>query len=128
MISGSPRDTLSITTLAGRKKYKLLNYDMQRDTLDGSWRYLASKLCLHRDGSYYFHLACEKDIPDKKVTDASTFMGVDVGINCLAVASTTDKKCKFFAGGEIKNHRNIPRMNVEGYRKQAVDIWALDPV
>ena len=41
------------------------------------------------------------------MTDASTFMGVDVGINCLAVASTTDKKCKFFAGGEIKNHRNI---------------------
>jgi IS605 OrfB family transposase len=52
-------------------------------------------------------LSCEKDIPDKKVTDASTFMGVDVGINCLAVASTTDKKCKFFADGEIKNHRNI---------------------
>lgn len=33
-------------------------------------------------------------------------MGVDVGINYLAVASTTDKKCKFFAGGEIKNLRN----------------------
>jgi putative transposase len=48
----------------------------------------------------------KKDIPDKNVVDASTFMGVDVGINCLAVASTMDKKCKFFAGGEIKNHRN----------------------
>jgi hypothetical protein len=34
-------------------------------------------------------------------------MGIDVGINCLAVASTTDKKCKFFAGGEIKDHRNV---------------------
>jgi hypothetical protein len=29
-------------------------------------------------------------------------MGIDLGINFLAVASTTDKKCKFFAGGEIK--------------------------
>ena len=104
---GFSEDTLSITTLAGRKKYKLLNYRYAQRYLDGSWRYLASKLCLHRDGAYYFHLACEKDIPDKKVTDASTFMGVDVGINCLAVASTTDKKCKFFAGGEIKNHRNV---------------------
>lgn len=104
---GFSQDTLSITTLAGRKKYKLLNYRYAERYLDGSWRFLASKLCLHRDGSYYFHLSCEKDIPDKKVTDASTFMGVDVGINCLAVASTTDKKCKFFAGGEIKNHRNI---------------------
>ena len=104
---GFSQDTLSITTLAGRKKYKLLNYRYAERYIDGSWRFLASKLCLHRDGSYYFHLSCEKDIPDKKVTDASTFMGVDVGINCLAVASTTDKKCKFFAGGEIKNHRNI---------------------
>ena len=104
---GFSQDTLSITTLTGRKKYKLLNYRYAERYLDGSWRFLASKLCLHRDGSYYFHLSCEKDIPDKKVTDASTFMGVDVGINCLAVASTTDKKCKFFAGGEIKNHRNI---------------------
>jgi putative transposase len=104
---GFSKGTLSITTLEGRKKYKLLNYAYAQKYFDGSWKYSASKLCLHRDGSYYFHLACEKNIPDKKLTDASTFMGVDVGINCLAVASTTDRKCKFFAGGEIKNHRNI---------------------
>ncbi len=104
---GISGDTLSITTLAGRRKYKLLNYRYAQRYLDGSWKYLASKLCLHKDGAYYFHLACEKDIPDKDIVDASTFMGVDVGINCLAVASTTDKRCKFFAGGEIKNHRNI---------------------
>ena len=73
----------------------------------GTWIYSASKLCLHKNGTYFFHLCCEKEIPDKSITDASTFMGVDVGMNCLAVASTTDKKCIFFAGGEIKNHRNM---------------------
>jgi IS605 OrfB family transposase len=104
---GFSKDALSITTLAGRKKYKLQIYKYAERYFDGSWKYLASKLCLHRDGSYYFHLACEKDMPDKKITDASTFMGVDVGINRLAVASTTDKKCIFIAGGEIKNHRDI---------------------
>jgi IS605 OrfB family transposase len=104
---GFSKDTLSITTLAGRKKYKLLNYAYAQKYLDGSWRFSASKLCLHRDGSFYFHLSCEKEIPNREITEASTFMGVDVGINCLAVASTTDKKCRFFAGGEIKNHRNI---------------------
>jgi len=104
---GLSKDTLSITTIAGRKKYKLLNYTYAQKYLDGSWKYSASKLCLHRDGSFYFHLACEKEVPDREITEASTFMGVDVGINCLAVASTTDKKCKFFAGGEIKNRRNI---------------------
>jgi IS605 OrfB family transposase len=103
---GFSKDTLNITTLAGRRKYKLLNYSYAQKYFDGSWKYSASKLCMHKDVSYYFHLACEKDIPDKLVTDASTFMGVDVGMNCL-VASTTDKKCKFFAGGEIKNHRNV---------------------
>ncbi len=34
-------------------------------------------------------------------------MGIDLGINFLAVASTTNKKCKFFAGEEIKNNRNV---------------------
>ena len=104
---GLSGDTLSITTLAGRRRYKILNYQYAQRYLDGSWKYLASKLCLHKNGAYFFHLACAKDIPDKNIVDASTFMGVDVGINCLAVASTTDKQCKFFAGGEIKNHRNI---------------------
>ena len=76
------KDTLSITTLEGRRKYKLQNYRYAQKYIDGSWRYLASKLCLHRDGSYYFHLSCNKEMPDKKLTEASTFMGIDVGINC----------------------------------------------
>ena len=35
---GFSQDTLSITTLAGRKKYKLLNYRYAERYLDGSWR------------------------------------------------------------------------------------------
>ncbi|WP_246589273.1 transposase [Methanofollis formosanus] len=35
------------------------------------------------------------------------FHGVDVGQNFLAVASTTDKKCRFFCGGKAKDLRNI---------------------
>jgi putative transposase len=38
--------TLSITTLAGHKKYKLRNYRYAQRYSDGSWKYLASKLCL----------------------------------------------------------------------------------
>ncbi|TGC10625.1 RNA-guided endonuclease InsQ/TnpB family protein [Methanolobus halotolerans] len=100
------RDTVKITTINGRKPYSILNYDYAAQYFDGSWEYQASKVVLHNDGEYYFHLSIEKEIPDKEITDASTFMGVDVGINYLAVTSTTDKKCKFFAGGEIKNLRN----------------------
>jgi putative transposase len=99
-------NTVKITTNNGRKAYSILKYNHATQYFDGSWKYQASKLALHNDGNYYFHLSIEKEIPDKSITDASTFMGVDVGINYLAVASTTDKKCKFFAGGEIKNLRN----------------------
>lgn len=99
-------NTVKITTINGRKAYSILNYDHATQYFDGSWKYQASKLVLHKDGNYYFHLSVEKEIPDKSITDASTFMGIDVGINYLAVASTTDKKRKFFAGGEIKNLRN----------------------
>ena len=61
----------------------------------------------HRDSSYYFHLVCEKEIEDPEITQASNFMGIDVGINHLAVTFTTNGRCKFFTGGEIKNIRNI---------------------
>ena len=61
----------------------------------------------HKDGGYYFHLCIEKEVYEPEISQASNFMGVDVGINYLAVATTTDKKNKLFCGGEIKNVRNI---------------------
>jgi len=99
-------DTVKITTINGRKAYSILNYDYAKQYFNGSWKYQASKVVKHKDGDYYFHLSLEKEAPDKEITDASTFMGIDVGMNYLAVASTSDKKCSFFAGGEIKNLRN----------------------
>jgi len=101
-------NTVSITTFShGRKTYKIQNYPYAMQFFRKPWKFGASKVVKHRNGEYYFHLTVSQEIPDKKIENASTFMGIDVGINYLAVASTTDKKCKFFAGGEIKNTRNI---------------------
>jgi transposase len=61
----------------------------------------------HKDGDYYFHLTVSQEIPDKKIGETSTIMDVDLDINFLVVASTTDKKFKFFVGGEMKNKRNV---------------------
>jgi IS605 OrfB family transposase len=69
-------------------------------------KFEASKVVKHKDGDYYY-LPVSQELSAKKIEEASTFMGVDLGINFLAVASTTDKKCKFFAVGEIKNKRNV---------------------
>ena len=99
-------NAVKLTTINGRKTYSILNYDHAKQYFDGSWKYQASKVVKHNDGNYFFHLSIEKEISGKNITEASSFMGIDVGINYLAVASTTDKKCKFFAGGEIKDLRN----------------------
>jgi putative transposase len=61
----------------------------------------------HEDDDNYFHLNVSQELPNKRTKDFSIFMSVDLCINFLAVASTTDKECKFFAGGEMKNKRNV---------------------
>lgn len=98
---------IGITTIEGRKTFRYTRYPYMEPYLDDSWKFGASKLVKHQDGIYYFHLCCEKETDTKAITESSNFMGVDVGLNFLAVVSTTDKKCKFFCGGEAKNLRNI---------------------
>jgi putative transposase len=101
-------DSVSITTFSsGRKTYKIQNYDYAKQYFKKPWKFAASKVVKHDNGEYYFHLTVSQGIEEPAIEQSSNFMGVDVGINYLAVASTTDKKCKFFAGGEIKNKRNI---------------------
>lgn len=98
---------LSITTIKGRKKYELADYPHADKHLDKKeWEYCASKL-IRKNENYYFHLSIEKKIIEPDITKTTDFIGIDVGINHLAVATTTDKKNRFFCGGEIKNIRNI---------------------
>ena len=101
------QDSVAITTINnGRKSYKIQNYDNAQQYFDGAWKFTASKVVRHKDGNHYFHLSIEKDVPEKELEETSNYMGVDLGMNNLAVASTTEKKCKFFAGSHIKDIRN----------------------
>lgn len=104
---GISESELSISTINGRKKYPIQMYDRARKFFDGSWTFGASKLVRHKNGKYYFHLCCEKEIDQKTIEEASTFMGIDVGQNYLAVASTTDRKCQFSCGGKAKSLRRV---------------------
>lgn len=100
-------EEISITTLEGRKRYPVTLYDHAKRYFDGTWTFSASKLVKHRDG-YYFHLCCEKEVPTTPKTETPTFMGIDVGMNWLAVGTTTDKKNRFFGNGGIAKHvRNM---------------------
>lgn len=97
--------TVGITTLAaGRKQYKIMEYGHARQYFDGSWTYTASNICRHRDGCYYLHLGLSKTVETPDIEKASGLMGVDVGMNYLAVASTYNKQA-FFDGRRIKDLR-----------------------
>jgi len=96
-------DSVSIITFShDRKTYKICNYPYAKQLFRSPRKFEASKVVKHKDGDYYFHLTYHKNFQTKKIEEAWTFMGIDLGINSLAVASTTDKKCKSFADGEIK--------------------------
>jgi len=101
------KNELSITTINGRKKYPIANYKHAEQYFDETWKYLASKLIRHRSGMYYFHLSMEKEIPQPDITKTTDLIGVDLGMNYLAVVTTTNKQNVFFCGGEIKNTRNL---------------------
>lgn len=98
-------EQLSISTLDGRKKYEITNYEYAEQYFSKEWKYLASELVKHRDGNYYFHLTCKKEVEEKPIEDSENFMGVDVGMNYLAVCTTTDKRQEFFGKGEAKDLR-----------------------
>ena len=101
------QDLVAITTINnGRKPYKIQSYDNAQQYFDGTWKFTASKVVRHKDSNHYFHLSVEKEVPEKELEETSNYMGVDLGMNYLAVASTTEKNCKFFAGGHIKDIRN----------------------
>ncbi|PTD93775.1 transposase [archaeon SCG-AAA382B04] len=99
------QEKLSITTLDGRKEYEIINYSYAKQYFSDEWKYLASELVEHRDGEYYFHLSCEREVEEKPMEEASNFMGIDVGINYLAVCTTTDKNQAFFGKGMAKDLR-----------------------
>lgn len=101
------QDLVAITTINnGRKPYKIQSYDNAQQYFDGTWKFTASKVVRHKDSNHYFHLSIEKEVPEKELEETSNYMGVDLGMNYLAVASTTEKNCRFFAGGHIKDIRN----------------------
>lgn len=118
---GISETELSISTLDGRRKYPVQMYDRARKFFDGSWIFGASKLVRRKNGQYFFHLCCEKEVDLKQIEHSQTFMGVDVGQNHLAVASTTDRQCSFHCGGKAKSNRRVysqmrKRLQIKGTR------------
>jgi transposase, IS605 OrfB family, central region len=70
---------------------------------NGEWEYTESTLH-HRDGEWYLHLGYRKEKPEPEVgstTQNGTVLGVDLGVNQIAVTSTA----RFFSAGKLNHAR-----------------------
>lgn len=77
--------------------------DYYKKYLNGEWSITQSTIEKHeyeRNSPYYLHLGLEKEVEEIDITDP-TVMGVDLGINNLAVTSTG----KFYSGSELNYKR-----------------------
>ena len=76
-------------------QYQYLNND--------EWEYTESTLH-YRDGEWYLHLGYRKEKPDDPIgstTQNGTVLGVDLGVNQIAVTSTA----RFFSAGKLNHAR-----------------------
>lgn len=87
---------VSIWTLSGRERIGFVCRERDRELLSGSRG--ESKLCLI-DGGFYLFTACEVEEPTPK--DVEAFIGVDLGVNNIAVDSTGE----VHQGSQMKNVR-----------------------
>lgn len=68
---------------------------------DDEWEYTQSTLH-HQDGEWYLHLGFRKPKEDTtSTTENGTVLGVDLGVNQIAVTSTA----RFFSAGELNHKR-----------------------
>lgn len=96
-------DTLSIGVLKGRKEVKFVCGPHQRSYIENGWEIKSSRL-IKRKGDYYLNVSLAKDFVVAEIEDRITIVGVDLGINNIAVG-VAESKTFFAKGGEIKNKK-----------------------
>lgn len=91
---------LSISTLSGRIIAPVKLNTHISAYFDGSWIFGAAYL-ISKSGKFYLNISCTKSIQEE--TQVNNIVGVDVGMNYLAVASNLENKTLFYGGGKIKD-------------------------
>jgi IS605 OrfB family transposase len=99
-------DHATLSTVDGRVTVGYVLPDESRDTPHS--RYLLSDdyeptgATLHyRDGSFYLHVRTKADVDDSEPPEDGTVLGVDLGIENIAVTSTG----RFWSGDELRHWR-----------------------
>lgn len=97
---------ISINTLYGRLKipYEIGNY--QKEYVDSDeWDIKSAILTIRNDGVILLNIAIETEIEETTFLNKDGVVGIDLGINFLAVTTDTNENTDFYGGGKVKYQR-----------------------
>ena len=95
----------SVNTLSGRLKCPFHSKGMEQYFDKDKYKFGTARLVQDHNGKYYLHIPVIMQIEELQVSDISHVVGIDRGINFLAVSYDSKGKSTFFDGGKIKHKR-----------------------
>ncbi|MFX0061700.1 MAG: RNA-guided endonuclease InsQ/TnpB family protein [Candidatus Hermodarchaeota archaeon] len=100
------KDLISLNTIYGRRKVTFQAGIYQQQYLNSEdWAIRSANLIERRDGKLFLQVAIEKELPDLDPNQCDSVIGVDIGINYIAVTSDTANQSYFYGGGRLKYTR-----------------------
>ncbi|SMO85654.1 Probable transposase [Melghirimyces algeriensis] len=93
----------SVNTLQGRVKVPFETKQMEQ-FFDGTWTFGTAKL-VFRKGKFFLHIPVTKEFPDADLNEVRNIVGVDLGLNFLAVTYDSRDLTAFYKGRYIKDKR-----------------------
>ncbi|PMB01606.1 transposase [Fischerella thermalis CCMEE 5273] len=97
------RGMFSVNTLQGRIKVPFVAKKMEH-FFDGTWTFGTAKLVLKK-GKFFLHIPVTTAFTDVKMNEVRHVVGVDLGLNFLAVTYNSKDITAFFNGRYIKDKR-----------------------
>ena len=95
----------SVNTLSGRLKCPFHSKGMEQYFDKDKYKFGTAKLVKDRNNKYYLHIPVTTQVEELQVSDISHVVGIDRGINFLAVSYDSKGKSTFFYGGKVKHKR-----------------------
>ena len=95
----------SVNTLYGRLKCPFHSKGIDQYFNKDKYKFGTARLVQDHKGKYYLHIPVTTQVEKLQVSDISNVVGIDRGINFLAVSYDSKGKSTFFDGGKIKHKR-----------------------
>ncbi len=94
--------TLSLNTLQGRIKVPFETKGMEQ-YFGGSWKFGTAKL-VNKRKKYFLHIPATKEMVETSLLDIKQIVGIDMGLNFVAVSYDSNGETLFFPRRHIKDN------------------------